>query len=222
MYTDPAKLLSMTGLCFLWPLCCHPPTYYSAPSYTTQAGFIYVSSIIHRLHSQLRRLTRPQRTPRLSELNFNNSIVFIYLCIIIFFFNIKYYVEPSYTTKTYAPSYYSTKALTDIIILLLSFLGITLSQVITNRPRPLPFIIRTRSRLHPVITSPRFPTQRLPLFLIISETYTTAAPIYHWEEQKWVDILVNFILSMCINLISLCRSFTDIIRSHRFRTQLRR
>ena len=88
MYTDPAKLLSMTGLCFLWPLCCHPPTYYSAPSYTTQAGFIYVSSIIHRLHSQLRRLTRPQRTPRQSELNFNNSIVFIYLCIIIFFFSI--------------------------------------------------------------------------------------------------------------------------------------
>ena len=52
------------------------------------------------------------------------------------------------------------------LIFFFLFAGITLNQVITNRLRPLPFIIRTRPRQHQVITSPRFPTQRLPLHLI--------------------------------------------------------
>ena len=71
--------------------------------------------IIRSLHTQLSRRTRPQLTPHQvitlksqSELMFNNSIVSIDS--IVDFFCIRYYVEPSYTTKSYVPAYYNTEA----------------------------------------------------------------------------------------------------------------
>ena len=99
------------------------------------------------------------------------------------FFIVRYYVEPSYTTKSYAPDYYNNEApkWVHFFSLICSqfqstffflFSGITLNQIITNRPKPLPFIIRTRQRQHPVITSPRFPTQRLPLLILITPKRT--------------------------------------------------
>ena len=67
--------------------------YYSPPSYTTQTPY--------------------------TTTTYWSQFDYFHLLMSKLFFSL--YVEPSYTTKTYAPSHYSTKALTDIILLLSFF-----------------------------------------------------------------------------------------------------